>query len=268
VVVVLLGNVEVAASIVVVVSGTVVVVSGAVVVVSDTVVVVSDTVVVVSGTVVVVSGTVVVVSGTVDVEVDVLVVVDVEVDVLVVVACSPPAQKETWLMVGACPPLFSGGCNPLLLVAAGTKVYVFVSTPPFTKTTLTAIVEVKSNVSSANGSGPATLVNVNVCPLTVNDALSPTLNPFNGLEFTEYSVVPCGQLRLSLAPAGAPRTIAVLPSSPTANTPSPSAIRARLLPIPKDTVGLPACRVAMTRLHHSIRTLGQYHPSWQAKPCS
>jgi hypothetical protein len=43
-----------------------------------------------------------------------------------------------------------------------------VGTPPFTKTVLTAIVEVKSNVSSTKGAGPATFVNVNVTPLTVN----------------------------------------------------------------------------------------------------
>ena len=58
---------------------------------------------------------------------------------------------------------------------------------------MTGIDEVKSKVSSSNGSGPVTLVNVNVCPLTTNDALSPSANPLIGLESTLYSVVPCGQ---------------------------------------------------------------------------
>jgi hypothetical protein len=56
---------------------------------------------------------------------DVLVLVEVlEVDVLELleeVGSSPPAQNETWLMVGGCPPPFSGGCSPLPLVAAGSK---------------------------------------------------------------------------------------------------------------------------------------------------
>ncbi|HEY5077374.1 MAG TPA: hypothetical protein VIJ48_07720, partial [Acidimicrobiia bacterium] len=58
---------------------------------------------------------------------DVLLLVEVlEVDVLELleeVGSSPPAQNETWLMVGGCPPPFSGGCNPLPLVAAGSKRY-------------------------------------------------------------------------------------------------------------------------------------------------
>jgi hypothetical protein len=56
---------------------------------------------------------------------DVLLLVEVlEVDVLELleeVGSSPPAQNETWLIVGGCPPPFSGGCNPLPLVAAGSK---------------------------------------------------------------------------------------------------------------------------------------------------
>ena len=101
-----------------------------------------------------------------------------------------PAQNKTWLMVGGCSPPFNGGCNMLPLVAAGSKGYSSAPVPPFTKTSLTAIVEVKSNVSSSNGSGPVTLVNVNVCPSTVNDALSPTLKPLNGLVSTLIPVVP------------------------------------------------------------------------------
>jgi hypothetical protein len=77
-----------------------------------------------------------------------------------------------------------------------------VPAPPLTRTSLTAIVEVKSNVSSAKGSGPVTLVKVNVCPAAVNDALPPTSNPPKGLVSTLISVVPWGQLRLSLAPDG------------------------------------------------------------------
>jgi hypothetical protein len=177
-------------------------------------------------------------------EVDVLELVDdvLEVDVLELleeVGSSPPAQNETWLMVGGCPPPFSGGCNPLPLVAAGAKGYEFVSAPPFTRTSFTAIVEVKSNVSSSNGSGPVTLVKVNVCPATVNDALPPTFKPLKGLVSTLISVVPGGQLRLSLAPAGR-RMIAMLPTRPADRTPSPSATRARLLAIPADTFWPPS----------------------------
>jgi hypothetical protein len=49
---------------------------------------------------------------------------ELELDVLELldeVAPSPPAQNTTWLMVGACSPPFSGGCNMLPLVAAGSK---------------------------------------------------------------------------------------------------------------------------------------------------
>jgi hypothetical protein len=63
--------------------------------------------------------------GTVGIDVDVVLLVEVlEVDVLELleeVGSSPPAQNETWLMVGGCPPPFSGGCNPPPLVAAGSK---------------------------------------------------------------------------------------------------------------------------------------------------
>jgi hypothetical protein len=167
---------------------------------------------------------------------------ELELDVLELldeVAPSPPAQNKTWLMMGGCSPPFSGGCKVLPLVAAGSKGYSSAPVPPFTKTSLTAIVEVKSNVSSSNGSGPVTLVKVNVCPSTVNDAVSPTLKPLNGLASTLISVVPCGQVGLSLAPAGN-RTIAVLPSSPTDRTPNPSATRARLLPMPANTLWPPS----------------------------
>jgi hypothetical protein len=49
---------------------------------------------------------------------------ELELDVLELldeVAPSPPAQNKTWLMVGGCSPPFTGGCNMLPLVAAGSK---------------------------------------------------------------------------------------------------------------------------------------------------
>jgi hypothetical protein len=92
---------------------------------------------------------------------------------------------------------------------------------------VTAIVEVKSKVSSSNGSGPTTLVKVKVCPLTVNAALSPLSSPLSGLASTLYSVEPCGQVVFA-APAALPRMTAVPPMRPTPMTPSPRTTRTRV----------------------------------------
>jgi len=117
-------------------------------------------------------------------------------------------------------------------------------------TALTAIVDAKSKLSYSKGSGPVTLVNVNVCPSTVNDLLSPRPKPLIGLLSTLYSVVPSGQPGLA-APAPVWRRSPVLPTRPIDKIPSPTAIRARISPVlrlPNDTPGLPACRVGPTRL--------------------
>jgi hypothetical protein len=95
-----------------------------------------------------------------------------------------------------------------------------------TSTTVTAIVEVKSNVSSTNGAGPATLVKVKVWPSTVTGALCPRPSPARGFVATLYSVVPCGQVSFA-APAAVPSTTAVPPMRPTLRNPSPKTIRTR-----------------------------------------
>jgi hypothetical protein len=105
-----------------------------------------------------------------------------------------------------------------------------VSTPPLTKTVLTAVVEVKSNVSSPKGAGPATFVNVNVTPLTVNCADWPVLSPLIGLPSTLYSEVPCGQLKLTDACAAGSNRAKAPPSMPMTSTDSPMTTLRRVRP--------------------------------------
>jgi hypothetical protein len=111
-------------------------------------------------------------------------------------------------------------------------------------TALTPIVDVKSKVSSPNGSGPMTFVNVNVCPVTVKPLLCPLVSPLIGLPSTLYSVVPVGQF-VGSAPAPVRRSTPVLPTSAIDRIDNPTTIRARVspaAPLLNNTSGLPASR--------------------------
>jgi hypothetical protein len=100
-----------------------------------------------------------------------------------------------------------------------------------TSAALTATDDVKSKVSSVKGAGPATLVKVNVTPLTVNWADSPLLKPLSGLPSTLYSEVPWGHARLLLAWAAGSSTANVPPSMPRTKTPKPdTTLRRRRAP--------------------------------------
>jgi hypothetical protein len=96
---------------------------------------------------------------------------------------------------------------------------------------LTATDDVKSNVSSVKGAGPATFVNVKVTPFTVNWADCPLLNPLSGLPSTLYSEVPWGHARLTLAWAAGSSRANAPPSMPTTKTARPdTTLRRRRAP--------------------------------------
>lgn len=128
-------------------------------------------------------------------------------------------------------------------------------------TALTPIVDVKSKVSSSNGSGPTTFVIVNVCPFTGKSALCPLVSLLSGFPSTLYSVVPVGQ-SVGTAPAPVWRSTPVLPTSAIERIDPPTMIRARVspaLPLRSSTSGLPACRVVRPGQPVYVRTLYHYH---------